>query len=67
MCPQIVKDSPGRPISGSEAKSEIVKIRIEPTLKDELTYVCRMYGIKLAEGVRQAIILFINNHHKRYY
>ena len=67
MCPQIVKDNPGRPIAGSEAKSDIIKIRIEPTLKDELTYVCRSYGITIADGVRRAIIMFINNHHKQYY
>lgn len=67
MCPQIVKDSPGRPISGSEAKSTIIKLRIEPTLKDELTYVCRRYGISVADGVRKAIIMFINQHHRQYY
>lgn len=67
MCPHIVKDAPGRPIAGSEAKSEILKIRIEPTLKDELIYVCRHYGISVAEGIRKGIILFINQHHKRYY
>ena len=67
MAPHIVRDKPGRPTKGSEAKSETIKFRIEPTLKDELTYVCRSYGISLADGIRQGIILFINQHHKRYF
>lgn len=67
MTPQIVKDSPGRPTKGSEAKSVTIKFRIEPTIKDELTFVCRHYGIPVAEGIREGIIMFINQHHKRYY
>lgn len=67
MTPHIVKDAPGRPTVGSEAKSVTVKFRIEPTLKDELTYVCRSYGIPVSEGLRRGVIMFINNHHKRYY
>lgn len=67
MAPKIVKESPGRPISGSEAKSEFLKIRIERTLLDELTYACRSIGVSVSQGVRQGIILFIKECNKRYY
>ena len=67
MTPQIVKDTRGRPTVGSEARSLTIKFRIEPTLKDELKYACRVLGISVTEGIRRGIILFIRESHKRYY
>ena len=66
MVPKIVKDAPGRPITGSEAKSEFLKIRIERTLLDELTYACRSVGMSVSQGVRQGIIMFIKECSKHY-
>lgn len=66
MCPQNYKDGRGRPISGSEEKSKELKIRIEPSLLGELTYVCRVIGISVSQGVRNAIIMFIQYCHKNY-
>ncbi len=64
MCPQ---NERGRPIVGSEPKSEMIKIRIEPSLLTELKLTCRAAGITTAEAIRQGIIWFINSSHIRYY
>lgn len=49
----------GRPISGSEPKTKMMKFRIEPTLYDELVYACRRIGVPISMGVRIGIIMFI--------
>lgn len=66
MTPRIVKDSPGRPISGTEPKEVTVKFRIEPTLRDELRFTCRIIGIPVAEGIRRGIMMFIRSVQKDY-
>ena len=67
MYPQNMHESRGRPPVGSESKSETVKFRIEPTLKDELTYACRVHGITITEGIRRGILMFIKETSRRYY
>lgn len=67
MSAQIVKDRPGRPIAGVEGKSRLRRFYIEPTLDDELTYACNILGIPVSEGIRRAIILFIQENAKNYY
>lgn len=67
MYPQNDLERRGRPVVGSEAKSVTIKFRIEPTLKDELTYSCRVHGISVTEGIRRGIIMFIRETNRRYY
>lgn len=66
MSARIVKDTKGRPVTGSEGKTRMLKFRIEPTLDDELKFSCRILGIPVAEGIRRGIILFIHNTQKNY-
>ena len=49
----------GRPITGAEAKSKELKIRIEPVLYNELVDVCEKAGVPVSHGVRTGILLFI--------
>lgn len=59
MYPSKSQDSRGRPITGSEKKDKILKIRLEPWLLSELTYTCRMVGCTRAEAIRQGIKMWI--------
>ena len=53
------KEMRGRPVYGAQAKTVDRKVRIEPYIDEELTYICRVIGITRAEGIRQGILLFI--------
>lgn len=66
MSARLIKQGRGRPISGSEAKTRHRKFNIEPSLDDELKFTCRILGIPVAEGIRQAIIRFIRDVQKNY-
>ena len=60
------KTGPGRPVYGVEAKTVERKIRIEPYLDDQLTWICRKLGITRAAGIRQGIRLFIREYSKHH-
>lgn len=65
MYPGIVKNEPGRPITGSTGKDKLIKVRVEQWMKDELKYACRMVGCSDSEGIRRGIALFIKSVHER--
>lgn len=59
MYPQDMDGKRGRPVTGTEAKSKELKIRIEPALYDELLEVCEEAKIPVSQGVRTGIQLFV--------
>lgn len=61
MSPRIMRDTPGRPITGAEPKEKMIKFRIEPRLLMEFRLVCQQQGDTLSEGIRKGMILYIKN------
>jgi len=57
----------GRPPTGYEPKSKLMKFYVEPTIYGELKMVCTMVGISVAEGIRRGIMMFINEVKKHYF
>ena len=59
-----INNKAGRPVVGSQAKTVERKIRLEPYLDEQLTYICWMTGISKAEAIRIGIRLFIKHYKK---
>lgn len=57
----------GRPKEGVQSKSVERKIRIEPYMEEQLTYVCRYLGISKAEAIRRGIMMFLKEAEKIIY
>lgn len=57
----------GRPKEGAQSRSVERKIRLEPYLDEQLTYVSRYLGISKSEAIRRGIMMFLREAEKVIY
>lgn len=61
-----IKEPRGRPLTGAEPKTAMIKLRLEPYLDEQLTWICRQLGITKSQAIRQGIRLLIREYTKHH-